>query len=85
MYAYVKHKHQACPGCALAYPNSSKSSELVYNFPIKAHFLVMIFNAYSVTNTLVMMGLNATLSAAAGCAVLPAWNLSLVLHPRQQS
>ncbi len=38
---------QACPGCALANPNCGKSSELVYNFPIEAPYLVMFFDAYS--------------------------------------
>ncbi len=38
---------QACPGCALANPTRSKSSELIYNFTIKAPFLVMHFNAYA--------------------------------------
>jgi hypothetical protein len=36
----------ACPGCALSNPNHSKSSELVYNFPIEAPFLVIQFDAY---------------------------------------
>ena len=47
MYSYVKRMCQACPGCALANPTHSKSSELVYNFPIEAPFLVMFFDAYS--------------------------------------
>jgi hypothetical protein len=47
MYAYVKRMCQVCPGCALANPNRGKSSELVYNFPIKAPFLVMFFDTYS--------------------------------------
>ncbi len=47
MYAYVKRMCQACPGCALANLTRGKSSELVYNFPIEAPFLVMFFNAYS--------------------------------------
>ncbi len=38
---------QACPGCALANPTRSKSSELIYNFPIEAPFLVMHFDAYA--------------------------------------
>ena len=38
---------QACPGCALANPTLSKSSELVYNFLVKAPFLVMHFDAYA--------------------------------------
>jgi len=37
----------ACPGCALANPTKSKTSELVYNFPIEAPFLVLFIDAYS--------------------------------------
>jgi hypothetical protein len=47
MYSYVKRMCQACPGCALANPTRGKLSELVYNFPIKAPFLIMFFDAYS--------------------------------------
>jgi hypothetical protein len=47
MYSYAKHMFQVCPGCALANPTRGKSSELVYNFPVEAPFLVMFFNAYS--------------------------------------
>jgi hypothetical protein len=47
MYAFVKRMCQACPGCALANSTCSKSSELIYNFPIKAPFLVMHFNVYA--------------------------------------
>jgi hypothetical protein len=35
-----------CPGCALSNPSHGKLSELVYNFPIEAPFLVMHFNTY---------------------------------------
>ncbi len=47
MYSYIKQMCQACLGCALANPTKSKSWELVYNFPIKAPFLVLHVNAYS--------------------------------------
>ncbi len=47
MYAYVKRMYQACPGCTPSNPSRSKSSELVYNFPIEAPFLVMHFDAYA--------------------------------------
>jgi len=47
MYSYIKRMCQACPGCALANPTRGKSSELVYNFPVEASFLVMFFDAYS--------------------------------------
>ncbi len=36
-----------CPGCVLSSPTRGNSSELVYNFPIKALFLVMHFGAYA--------------------------------------
>jgi hypothetical protein len=47
MYSYIKRMCNACPGCVLANPTKSKSSELVYNFPIKAPFLVLFIDAYS--------------------------------------
>jgi hypothetical protein len=47
MYSYIKRMCNACPGCALANPTKSKSSELVYNFPIEAPFLVLFVDAYS--------------------------------------
>jgi hypothetical protein len=50
MYASVKRMCQACPGRALANPTRSKLSELIYNFPIKAPFSVMHFNAYAAGN-----------------------------------
>jgi hypothetical protein len=46
MYSYIKQMRQACLGCALANPTKSKSCKLVYNFPIKAPFLVLHVNAY---------------------------------------
>jgi hypothetical protein len=47
MYSYIKQMCNACPGCALSNPTKSKSSKLVYNFPIKAPFLVLFIYAYS--------------------------------------
>jgi hypothetical protein len=47
MYSYIKRMCNACPGCALANPTKSKSSELVYNFPIEMTFLVLFIDAYS--------------------------------------
>jgi hypothetical protein len=47
MYSYIKRMCNACPNCALANPTKSKSSELVYNFPIEAPFLVLFVDAYS--------------------------------------
>jgi hypothetical protein len=47
MYSYITGMCNACPGCALANPTKSKSSKLVYNFPIKAPFLVLFIDTYS--------------------------------------
>jgi len=46
MYSYVKKMCAACPDCALSNPTKAKSSELVYNFPIEAPFLVLHVDAY---------------------------------------
>jgi hypothetical protein len=45
MYSYIKQMCAACPGCTLANTTKSKSSELVYNFPIEAPFLVLFVDA----------------------------------------
>jgi hypothetical protein len=37
----------ACPGCALANLTKGRSSELIYQFPIKAPFLVIFVDACS--------------------------------------
>jgi hypothetical protein len=47
MFAYIKQMCSACPRCTLANPTKSKSSELVYNFPIEVPFLVLFVDAYS--------------------------------------
>ncbi len=46
MYSYVKRMCSACPGCALSNPTKAKSSELVYNFPIEAPFMVLHVDVY---------------------------------------
>ena len=46
MWTYVKRMCSACPGCALSNPTRAKSSELVYNFPIEAPFMVLHVDAY---------------------------------------
>ena len=46
MYTFVTRMCNACPGCALSNPTKRASSELIYNFPIQAPFLVMHFDAY---------------------------------------
>ncbi len=55
MYSYIKRMCNACPSCALANPTKSKSSKLVYNFPIKVPFLVLFIDVYSTENTLALM------------------------------
>jgi hypothetical protein len=47
MYPHIKKICAACPGCTLANTTKSKSSELAYNFPIEAPFLVFFVDAYS--------------------------------------
>jgi hypothetical protein len=37
MYSYIKLMCAACPGCTLANTTKSKSSELVYNSPLRHH------------------------------------------------
>ncbi len=74
MYAYVKRMCLACLGCALSNSTRSKSSELVYNFPIEAPFLVMHFDAYAAGKLLISKDPTCTSSVAVECAALPAWN-----------
>jgi hypothetical protein len=47
MYSYIKRMCNVFPGCTLANPTKSKSSKLMFNFPIKAPFLVLFIDAYS--------------------------------------
>ncbi len=47
MNSYITRMCNACPGCALANPTKSKSSKLVYNFPIEAPLLILFLGAYS--------------------------------------
>jgi hypothetical protein len=46
MYSFIKRMCSACPGCALANPTRSTSSELVYHFPIDAPFRVLFVDGY---------------------------------------
>jgi hypothetical protein len=50
MWTYVKRMCNACPGCSLSNPSKRVSSELVYNFPVQALFVVMHFDAYKAGN-----------------------------------
>jgi hypothetical protein len=42
----MKKMCSACPGCALSNPTKATLSELLYNFPIKAPFLVLHVDTY---------------------------------------
>jgi hypothetical protein len=66
MYAYVKRMCATCPGCALSNPTRSKSSELVYNFPVEAPFLVMHFDAYVASKHVGFEGSDAYLIGCCG-------------------
>ena len=46
MWKYITRMCNACPGCSLSNPTKRASSELVYNFPVHAPFVVMHFDAY---------------------------------------
>jgi len=73
---HIKRMCQACPGCALANPTLSKSSELVYNFPIEAPFLVMHFDAYAAGKHAGFEGSECYLLGSCGMTGLLVWNLS---------
>jgi len=47
MYKFISRMCNACPGCALSNPTRSRSSELLYNFPIKAPMKVIHINGYA--------------------------------------
>ncbi len=66
MYTYVKKMYSTCPGCALLNPTKAKLSELVYNFPIKAPFLVLHVDAYKVGAHLGFEGSETYLVACCG-------------------
>ena len=46
MYTFVARMCNACDGCSLSNRTKGASSELIYNFPIHAPFLVMHLDAY---------------------------------------
>ena len=46
MNAYVTRLCHSCPGCALLNPTRTRSSELVYNFPIEAPMMVLHIDGY---------------------------------------
>jgi hypothetical protein len=66
MYSYIKCMCNACPSYALANPTKSKSSKLVYNFPIKAPFLVLFIDVYSAGKHSRFDGLEVYLIACCG-------------------
>ncbi len=66
MYTYVKKMCSACPGCALLNPTKAKLSELAYNFPIEAPFLVLHVDAYKAGAHLGFEGSETYLVACCG-------------------
>jgi hypothetical protein len=66
MYTYIKRMCSACPGCALSNPTKGCSCELVYNFPIKAPFLVLHVDVYSAGAHYGLEGLDVYLVACCG-------------------
>ncbi len=66
IYSYIKRMCNACPGCALANHTKSKSSELMYNIPIKAPLLVSCIDVYSVGKHSSFDGLEVDLIACCG-------------------
>ena len=47
MYQYTKHLVKACPDCSLSNITKTRSSGLVYVFPINAPMCVLYVNIYS--------------------------------------
>jgi hypothetical protein len=72
MYSYIKQMCQACPGCALANPTNCKSCKLVYNFLIKAPFLVLHVDAYSASTHTGFKGSHIYLVACCGMCIFGA-------------
>ena len=66
MYSFIKRMCSACPGCALANPTRSTSSELVYHFPIDAPFRVLFVDGYSAGKHSGFEGCEVYLIAACG-------------------
>ncbi len=46
MYSYISCMCHSRPRCTLTNPTHAKSSKLIYNFPIKAPFLVLHIDGY---------------------------------------
>jgi hypothetical protein len=79
MYSYVKRMCSACPGCALSNPTKAKSSELVYNFPIEAPFMVLHVDVYMAgARILVSKDPKPTSLLVVVCARLELWSPSPV-------
>jgi hypothetical protein len=83
MYSYIKRMCNACPGCALANPTKSKLSELVYNFPIEAPFLVLFINAYSAGKHFSFDGSETYLIAC--CGMTGFASMEPIQHPNSKT
>jgi hypothetical protein len=67
MFLYISRMCNSCPGCALTNPTCAKSRKLIYNFPVKARFLVLHIDRYQAGQELGFEGLLHYLIA---CCVL---------------
>ncbi len=83
MYSYIKQMCAACPGCTLANTTKSKSSELVYNFPIEAPFLVLFVDAYSAGKHSSFDGFKTYLVACCGMSGFA--SMKLVQHANSKN
>jgi hypothetical protein len=72
MYSYILKMCHACPGCALSNPPRSKLSELIYNFPVEAPFLVLHIDGYMAGKQSGFEGSEVYLSACCGMCTFAA-------------
>ena len=66
MYNYIKRLIKACPGCSLKNVTVTRSSDLVYGFPIDAPMRVLFVDVYAAGADLNFDGTKHYLIAACG-------------------
>ena len=66
MYTYCKRLIKSCPACALANATQSRSSDLVYGFPIDAPMRVLFVDVYAAGTEINFDGTKNYLIAACG-------------------
>jgi hypothetical protein len=75
MYTHVTQMCKLCPGCALSNPTRTKSSELVYNFPIETLMMILHIDGYQAGNQQGFEGSNIYLIACCGMCSFAAMEL----------